>query len=406
MSHFFTAQYLRPDGVTETRDFFVPSEAQVRKEIVLAGATVLSIERKRHGMLQKEWYSNDYKINFLKSIAMQARSGKSAGQALATVIGNEPNPRKRVELDAALQMIQLQGRDFSDAIAQLGIFDRSSITILRAGERTGMKRAVEAAVRYLSERKANVKELLGGLGWVSFEFVMALMSTIEVQFHILPMLAEQASRGKTPEEQLRVAHDIALAQWINGAFLALAVGAILGCCLAVFLYTTQMQVRARIDDRLLKIPVLNRFLVDGVMGQSFHIASIMLASHVTFFEVAETLAGVSAVPIVRRYWQGVARSLRSTSSTSESLAAGGMLHREEQQLLRHHEDVRQLAESLSLLAENRAESFKEGRKLFIRLGFGVMVFYSLVSIGVVGYLYMIYSSSLMSGLLESVGGGI
>lgn len=398
MSSFYRCVYFDEHRKKQSEDFFSDSVQEIRQQISRLGGTVLSIKEKKHNWWEREFYSQTYKITFLKSMAMQIRAGSSPGQALSSVIQGESNSAKRVELNSALEMIEKQGRDFSDAIERIDIFDKSILSILKAGERTGMKKAIDAAIKYLVEVKNGYKQFMVSMIWIGIEFLMAASTPFSIQYYALPWIEQNSLNTKNLEDVAKFKADIETAYIINGIMMWGTVLLVVGGVLLFILYRTQPSIRKSLDDFIVKIPVVGKFIIDGSLSQSFAIASTMLAAKVSFFEVAESLAKMASSSVVRTYWSRVVKRLASTGSTGEALTADGILNKDEVQLLRFHEDSKQLSESLELIAENRSDSAKKNRVLMIGGGFALMMVYIGISMGTALWIYSIYDSALNANM--------
>lgn len=398
MSAFFRCTYLNEYGKKQSRDFFSNTVPEIRQQIINSGGTVLSIKEKNHRWWEREYYSQNYKISFLKAMAMQIRAGSSPGRALSTVIQGESNSAKRIELNGALEMIERQGRDFSDAIERIDIFDKSILAILKAGERTGMKKAIDASIKYLTELKNGYKQFMTSMIWITIEFLMAASTPFSIQWYALPWIEKNSMNSKNPDDILKFKSDIELAYIINGIMMWGTVILVLGAIIGFLAYKTQPSVRNKIDNIIVKLPIVGKFIVDGSLSQSFSIASTMLSARVSFFEVVESLGRMASSSVVRSYWKRVNQRLASTGSPGEAMTQDLILNKDEAQLLRFHEDSNQLAESLELIAENRAESAKRNRVMMIAGGFTFMVVYIAISMGTALWIYGIYDSALTSNI--------
>lgn len=398
MSAFFRCIYFDELRKKRTKDFFSSSIPEIRHQITKMGGVVLSIKEKKHNWWDREYYSRDYKITFLKAMAMQIRAGSSPGQALSSVIQGESNSAKRIELNVALEMIEKQGRDFSDAIEKIDIFDKSVLSILKAGERTGMKKAIDAAIKYLVELKNGYKQFLASMIWICIEFFMAASTPFSIQYYALPWIEANSMNSKNAEDVAKFKADIATAYIVNGIMMWGTVLLVVGGIIGFGFYKTQPAFRNKVDNFIVKIPIVGKFIVDGSLSQSFYIASTMLAARVSFFEVVESLSKMASSSVVRSYWQRVGKRLASTGSTGEAMTSDEILNKDEAQLLRFHEDSSQLAESLELIGENRADSAKRNRVMMIGGGFAIMMIYIGISMGTALWIYSIYDSALNANM--------
>lgn len=400
---FFTATYLNPDGSRVSRDYFLSSVAAVRREILSQQGTILDIKEKTHAWWQREWWWLSDKLHLLKGLQMQVRVGRSPGQALAAVISSVKHPRKRVELEPALLVLS-SGRDFSDAFAQVRIFDAATVAILKAGEMTGMKEAIDDAIEHLVGKSKAIRDMGWGVFWIAIEFITALPVPFIVQAYVIPYVEKMGIQSNKPEEIARFHDAIQLAYQINGALMVVTAGIVVTAAGGAAAYFSNPVAKAWITRILSRTPYIGQFLKDGALAVTFSLAAKMIRARVPFLAVAKSLAASAFTPLARAFWDRLAQIVQQGRSVGEALSTSGELRAMEGLLVEHHQDAGQLVEAFETLGQSRADSAKGARIKVILAGATVALLYIAMSLGVVYWVYTLFDLSITSGL-EMMGDG-
>lgn len=339
---------------------------------------------------QREYFSPGYKIAFLNAINLRLQAGESVGQALAAVIRAERNPAKRRDMQPALTALE-QGEATSSAIGQLGFFDSTVLSILTAGERSGMTAAIHSAATHLTLKQAWLREHALVMFILANEMLSAVFAPVVLYTEILPWIRQHITEPSTPQALQAYQRDMAIANNLTLGLMALTAVLVLLGAFNVY----------RIS-RLSAPTGLLLFFADGAMSVGFKLAAAMLKAGVTIEKLARDLATQSP-GWSRRFWAAVHGQLALAVEPSQALLQHG-LYTEEQSLLASHANAKQLAETFLVLASGREYRAKRARDLLLVAATLLTVAYIFITMGVAIWIYMTYDATLSAGL-EAMGSG-
>lgn len=380
-NRFWEVKVKYPGGEEATRFLFLPNARAVRKEIEESGAYILSIKEKVHSAWQREWFSRDYKINFLKSMLFHIDVGSSPGKALMLVIEAEKNPRKRIDLEPALQIIK-RGGMFSDAIGSLTLFSRPIIAILQAGEFSGLKTAIADAIVLLQTRKGVIATLLGAISVLAIDLVVCFSTVVSMQFFALPMLEKTAPSGADAAKIEQYQATINQAYVYNGLLLAITVVVIAFFLMLFVLSISSKRGRDIVGDMVARMPLLRTMVFDSLISDSFLLLSRMLSSGVSLTNSVLILASVAPLSSLKKIWESIYDSLSAGESVSKAFSESKVLIEAERMVLEAHQDNSQLVKILTALSEQRRESATYGSKQFQRVAWITALLYVLATVGI------------------------
>jgi len=232
---------------------------------------------------QKEVVSKEYKLAFLRALSFYGES-MSPSRALMTVIKAETHAGIRHELDAALRILEVGGQ-FSDAVAQISMFDTSVVSILVAGEKTGsLRQAIASAAEHYEQATKTRAIMFGILTALSIDLFTSISTAITIQTTGLSWFADQASEIKDALKKAAFLHQIELSYWINGCALVVASIVGLAAALAVFqgLIPPGWPGRKWIEDATQKMPLFSTYFVNQEIADTFKVASVMLCGGVAW----------------------------------------------------------------------------------------------------------------------------
>jgi type II secretory pathway component PulF len=339
---------------------------------------------------QREYFSAGYKISFLNAVHLRLQAGESVGQAIISVIGAERNPAKQRDMGPALQALE-QGESVSTALDRLGFFDRTALAILRAGERSGMRDAVQSAATHLSIRQAWIRQHALVLFILANELLSAALTPVLVLQEVLPWIRAHVSPPANAGALQVFQHDMALAENLTRALIALTL-----LLLLIGGFNLYRVSRLRAHSRLLI------FFSDGAMAVGFKLAAAMLRAGVTIEQAAQELRTQSP-GWSSRYWSAVHAQLQQAYEPAQALLQNG-LYANERSLLASHGNARQLADIFSVISEDRQQKAKRGRDVLLLGGTLLTVAYILMSLGIAIWIYITYNSMLAAGL-DALGNG-
>jgi type II secretory pathway component PulF len=339
---------------------------------------------------QREYFSAGYKITFLNAIYLRLQAGESVGRALKSVILAERNPNKLRDMRAALLALE-QGESVATAMGQLGFFDKTALAIFQAGERSGMTDAIHSAATHLSLKQAWLRQHALVIFILLNELVSAALAPIVLHQQVLPWIRQHITPPSAPDALQTYQADMAIADNLTIGLIVLT--AFLICLGGLNLYRIS---RLQAPTRVLM------FFSDSAMSVGFRLAAAMLKAGVTIEQAASDLATQSP-GWSRRFWAAVHAQLQLATEPAQALLQLG-LYPDESALLANHANARQLAETLTVLADDRQQKARRGRDLLLLGATVLTVVYILMCLGIAIWIYITYNSTLSAGL-DALGNG-
>jgi general secretion pathway protein F len=375
---FFVARYVQ-GGKVEKQQFYMPDRQAVRRALRERGASVLSIRQKRLSWWQRELISNNYKLQFMRSVAFHVRTGSSGARALMLIIEREEKDAIRFELETARDALR-RGQSVSDAFASLGFFDPVIIGMIRAGERSGtLPEALDAASKYISNRSAQTKKFWASISFFVFDILMAISSVVGVQYQFLPWIEEQIQEIEDATKRAEVLDYLNTAYIANGAMMWLALlvtGTIIG-------FVTYLKLRRQSDSGWLgkvlpKLPVVRTLLYDGELSIGFALIAKMIKSGIELPKVIALSAHAASLGLVKESWKSVEHRLMHGQSVARALQVP-ILTTYEKLAVKEHQDAEQLGELFAAFAKDREERAERGRKMAMSGMLVITIMYSFIS---------------------------
>jgi type II secretory pathway component PulF len=364
-----------------TKYLFLPSIESVRREVEQNGAYVLTVHERAHAFWQREYFSPQYKINFLQSLSFHVDVGSSPGQALMLVIDAERNHSKRVEMEPAWQTIQ-RGGTFADAIDALGLFPRPIIAILQAGELSGLSVAIEDALTLLTNRSGIIAAFVAAVGFLGFDLFTCFSTCVSVQYSVLPAMAKNVPAGATPEKLEQYRQAIEQGFFFNGILLWLSVAFIAAFAGAALLAVSGQRGRDVVSDTMATVPLFRRMIYDALMADNFLLLARMLSSKVRMMNAIRLLENVSPLQSLRVFWRSIHDSISAGASVGKAFSEQKTLLPYEVMILDAHGDEEQLAKIMLSLSTERSKRAKAGTASFIKIVNLITVFYMLAIVGI------------------------
>lgn len=365
----------------DTRYLFLPDVNAVRREVERSGGYVISIVEKRHSAWQKELFSRDYKINFLKAMLFRVEVGSSPGQALMLVIEAEKNPRKRIDLEPALQIIKRGGK-FSDAVEALSLFSKPIIAILQAGEYSGLRSALVDAIDLLETRKGIIGTITSAIGILGIDLFFAFTTCISVQWWALPALEKNVPQGATPEKIEQYRASIDQAYFWNGLLTWSSIAILAAMLFALVLMAMSRRVREAGSDQIARMPLIRRMVYDALLSDAFLLMARMMSSGMSLRNATLILGSVAPVKSLKQFWARIYDSLEAGESVAKAFNDKAVLKDAERMVFLAHQDTKQLVKIMATLSEHRKESSVAGSQHFMRVVSVIALGYILAAIGI------------------------
>ena len=386
-----------PKKVSET--IYMPSESDVRESVSKKGGHVLTIRPHSRSPLERLLgRSSWWQIQLLRGIMFRSVS-TSPGVALWKIIESEENPTRQNILSPARETLA-RGLGVIDALKSLNVFDRSTLAILSASERSNrLHEGIPYAIHSITQKRKNTAAILGTMGWLAFDVITIVQSLFWGKDMVLGWFKDNAPKeGEDAEKYARVVSNLGLT-WdllIYGAF-AMA-GFMVWCMFSYFINRGKRDwPTARI---VRKIPLIAGYMRDLSFTDSMSAAARMLRSNVSINDTLKQSAEASNSPEVASYWDG------ANDKLSQGVNLGIALDREpltrsERMELAGLSDLGQVAIIMESISEMRGQSARVKHKMIVWIAFLLTGVYLALAFG-----SAIYALTVMNMSMDSMMGGM
>lgn len=364
----------------------------ITKQILEMGGVPISVKRVR---VSRRKIPADYRVKFLLALHFGVQSGQSAGAVLERLIETEVWPL-REQLEPALKILKA-GASFSEAMAMIGMYDNTTLSILEAGEHTGtLRQSIEAALAH-QERKGSTDALLKGATiMISVDVFVAVSSVAATRFGMLPQTVAQGFKSDDPA---------AIEQWdraINIAFIGNDILLLItAACFAFGIWAWMKHAYGTAEDKkkvaswLYKVPFLGPALLHSALSASCGVMGHLLRGGVMFLQAAEITGKSSRLLQVKEYWGDAARQVLAGQTLASALAQDPMTQAE-QRVLSSHGNREQLALAFTQISDYREKQASSSNKKFIFAGLASSFIYSGIGIALTLYVNWIQIKGVMS----------
>lgn len=386
-----------PKKVSET--IYLPTENDVRDAISKKGGHVLTIRPHSRSSLERLLgRSSWWQIQLLRGIMFRSTS-TSPGVALWKIIEAEENPTRQNILSPARETLA-RGLGIIDALQSLNVFDRSTIAILSASERSNrLHEGIPYAIHSISQKRKNTAAVLGTMGWLAFDVITIVQSLFWGKDMVLGWFKDNAPKeGENAEKYQNVVSNLALT-WdllIYGAF---GMAAFMVWCM--FSYFINRGKRDWPTARIVrKIPLISSYLRDLSFTDSMSAAARMLKSNVSINDTLKQSAEASNSPEVASYWD------RANDTLAQGVNLGIALDREpltrsERMELAGLSDLGQVATIMESISEMRGQSARVKHKMIVWIAFLLTGVYLALAFG-----SAIYALTVMNMSMDSMMGSM
>lgn len=386
-----------PRKVSET--IYMPTETDVRDSITKKGGHVLSIRPHSRTPLERLLArSSWWQIQLLRGIMFRSTS-TSPGVALWKIIEAENNPTRQNILSPARETLA-RGLGIIDALKSLNIFDRSTIAILAASERSNkLHEGIPYAIHSISQKRKNTAAILGTMSWLAFDVITIVQSLFWGKDMVLGWFADNAPKdGEELAKYQNVVGNLALT-WDILIYLAFAMaGFMVWCMISYFLNRGKRDwPTARI---VRKIPLIAGYMRDLSFADSMSAASRMFKSNVSINDTLRQSAEASNSPEVAQYWDDANEQLSRGVNLGVALDRAP-LTRSERLELASLSDLNQVATIMDSISEMRAQSARVKHKLIVWIAFLLTGVYLALAFG-----SAIYALTVMNMSMDSMMGGL
>lgn len=389
-----------PKRSTET--MYMPSEADVRNAVRERGGHVLNIRPHTRTPVERLLArSSWWQVQLLRGIMFRATS-TSPGVALWKIIESETNPTRQNILAPAREAL-VQGLGLMDALKALNIFDRSTLAIISASERSGkLVEGIPYAIHSITQKRKNTQAIMGTMGWLAFDVITIVQSLFWGKGMVLGFFKNNAPKGGEELEKFnRVVGNLSLT-WDALIWIAFAFAGFMGWCVFSFFmnkgkkdWPTARFVR--------KIPLISGYMRDLSFADSMNAASRMLRSNVPIGDTLKQSGEAASSPEVAAYWEAANEQL------SRGVGLGSALDREplsrsERLELATLSDLSQVATIMESISEMRAQSAKVKHKIILWMAFLFTGVYLAIGFGSAIYALTVMNMSMDSMMGDLMGG--
>ncbi|GAB3645197.1 type II secretion system F family protein [Ramlibacter alkalitolerans] len=384
------------------KDYYMTSEKEARRRGFAECGEVLSVERRSESLFARTKFSKDYKLVFLNALRFHVEAGASAGKALQRFIESESNPKLRLKLQGALDILS-RGGSFSDAMDALNMMDGASLALLKTGEATGrLSEAVISCAEHLENNKASrlMRYLkLKAIGWEFFMGFSGVLSVPAALKHLEETGLKTDDEAKLAAFKAAIAHaHLVTNVTIWGTALVFA----LLTLIVVAYFEGSGKSRAFVERLLDRIPFIKAILVDSAMSESMQVMSRLIRGRISFGDAVHLTVTNNKSPLVKEFWARVNSRVAHGTSLARAVSDDPALTHDEQVVLAAHQDMSQFSRALKQLSDNRYRTYEAGWDRAVKLSFWAMLGY----IGIVlfiGYLVLSTQDMGMAGTMDSIG---
>jgi type IV pilus assembly protein PilC len=294
----FTYKAVREDGVSVNDEAMAEDAAVLRQELEARGYLVLSLEKKRAGLLQGRGSAKDFLL-FNQEFATLIKAGLPILHGLEILHKRTEKPVFRSVLESIIHDIK-GGAALSDAMAMHPDFFSSLYTAtVRAGEKSGA--LVDVLRRFIEYQKKMLvirRKLVTTLAYPAF-LVIALVAVLLLFFlYIIPnftqMYSDQA--GSLPFLTTLL---ITFTSTLTRYFPFFIVGAI-GAGVGIYAWQRTETGRNILDGLKLKIPLVKTLMTQYILAQITRTLATVLRGGIPLVQAIDTTAGVISNRIIAR----------------------------------------------------------------------------------------------------------
>lgn len=389
MSDIYEVRGMRADGRAIRREYFAASVAEARREALQDDmVAVYEVRDLRENLWNYEYLGRDYRLKFLNALRFQVDAGVPIAQALQSIVEGEEKPLRRARLARTLIVIQ-RGGSLADAVQAIGLFDEHAVALIRAGEQTGMKDGIRAAIQHEESKRESWRQVLAAVSVLSLELSTALSVPWTLHFYAIDFIRKSLMQTADKHKLDGFLQQLSLIDNANTAWMVLTYGLAILLGLWAVAFMLFEPVREKSWPSLRHFPLLGRYLREASMSSSTRIASVMLRTGIRLGETVSTIGRTVAHGDVRGFWLAVSENLRNGHDAVRAFRHP-MLSSSESLAIAAHKDAHQLGDILEAISVEREYRRKMlARKLMVT-SIGAMVAYMAISMGLALWAYWLY----------------
>jgi type II secretory pathway component PulF len=394
-----------PKRVVET--FYLPTTADVRREITKRGAYVLSIRSYSRSPLERlVARSSWWQVQLLRGIQFRSMTA-APGVAFWKMINAETDPRRQNILSPAREALS-QGLGVMDALKSLNIFEHNTLAILSASEKANkLSEGIPYAIESITQKRRNSAKIKGTMAWLGFDVISILQGMFWGKDMVLGYFHEHAPKDPEKLEEFnRVVKNLELT-WDGLILFAMLMGAMMVWCILAFWYN-----RGKTDFAtarfVRKIPLIGGYMRDLGFADSMSAAARMIRGHVPIADTLRQASQATSMPDVSKYW------LTCYDELQRGVSMGIALDREplskaERLELATLSDLGQVATIMESIVELRTQSAKTKNTLIVWLAFFLTALFLLAGFGSAIFALTVMNmsmDSMVTDMLGTSGGGL
>nr|WP_234480444.1 type II secretion system F family protein [Paraburkholderia aspalathi] len=389
MSDIYEVRGVQHDGTPIKREYFAASVKDARKEALRGDLiAVYEVSRLRENLWNYEYLGRDYRLKFLNALRFQVDAGVPIAQALQSIIDGEEKPLRRARLARTLIVIQ-RGGSLAEAIRSIGLFDEHVIALIRAGEQTGMKHGVRAAIQHEESKRESWRQVLAAVSVLSLELSTALSVPWSLHFYAVDFIRKSLMQTADKNKLDSFLSQLTVIEHANLAWMILTYGLAVVMGLWAVGFMLFEPVRDRSWPYLRHFPLLGRYLREASMASSTKIAAVMLRTGTRLGDTVLAIARTVAHGDVKRFWLSVSENLHNGHDAMHAFRHR-MLSASESLAIAAHKDAQQLGDILDAISDEREYRRKMLSRRLMVMSIAVMVFYMAVSMGLALWAYWLY----------------
>ncbi|MEC4720401.1 type II secretion system F family protein [Noviherbaspirillum sp. CPCC 100848] len=376
------------------------TERQVVEEVQRRGGIPLDLKVIRPGLSFLNPVSRDQKQQYLRAIYTNVKGGMSASVALRHVVDGETGPLRQ-RLNLAYSLLD-SGGSFLEAMQALGFFDRTTLAIMEAGERTGkMAEAINTAVQYYKARASTLKVILTTATWTAVEVIFSILSLIGNRSTVLPMIEKQMEEMQSGDKTQAVKDGLNLAYAVNDTMLFVSlvgIAAVMGC-VAVYVSGNE-HFKKKIDDIVLKIPHVSDLMLHSGLANSARVAVSLIRGGVPLKPALAITEKASWIPRIVDFWRGAGRRLDDGDSLSIAMV-NAPLDPSETTIIKAVHSREDLAEALETVVERRSDFAERAAKRIQVISLIGTMAYAAVAVMIALFVAIVQNKGMMTSLTSS-----
>lgn len=395
--------YDTSSGPKKTEEsFFVPTEEDVRSEILKKGGYVLSIRAAERSPLERILArSSWWQIQLLRGIQFRS-TATSPGVAFWRIIEAETNPRRQNILAPAREALT-QGLSAIEALKALNIFDRGTLAILAASDKANkLQEGIPHAIHSITQKRKNNGALMGTIAWLGFDVFSIVQSLLWGRGFVLGYFAENAPTD--PVEHEKYTHVVSNLSLLWNVLIATAFGMMAFMGWTIFSFVMNKGKKDWPTARVVRsIPLIGAYLRDLGFADSMVACARMIRGNVPIGDALKQAGEATNSPEVATYWENVRTELERGVMLGAALDREP-LSRSERMELATLSDLTQIGTIMEAIAELREGAAKTKHKLIVWLAFLLTGVYLVIAFGSAIFGLSVMNMGMDSMMNELAGG--